>query len=210
MFRDRNRVVDVCCGTGALFPILGDRLSAGLDFTHAMLRRARERHPSARVAEGDAQKMPFHSSFFDAALIVYSIRNIPDVPAALSELHRVLVPSGLLGILDFGIPTGEFGKKLYLLYFQKLLPLLGSWVAKDPASYRYFVDSVLRFPKRNAFLEIMRSAGFAECRCVEFTFGAALCYLAKKPNTEDQKYKRRADPRSARPSLVSNTFFLFS
>ncbi len=181
LFAGRSRIVDVCCGSGAMLPILGKRVAAGLDFTRAMLQVARRKSPATPLVEGDAQKIPFCAASFDGAIIVYSIRNIPDVPAALAEFHRVLAPGGMLGILDFGAPEGAFMNKLYLLYFQKIMPFVGSWIARDTSSYHYFVNSVLRFPQREAFLEKMRAAGFVDCHCREYTFGAALCYTAIKP-----------------------------
>lgn len=175
----RKRIADVCCGSGAMFPILGQRILAGLDFTRAMLQVA-SRYTGARLVEGDAQKIPFQSATFDAAIIVYSVRNIPDVSAALKELHRILEPEGLMGILDFGVPEGKFLRSLYLLYFQKLMPFVGSFVARDKSSYHYFVNSVLRFPKRKEFLELMKNAGFQNCRYLEYMGGAALVYLGQK------------------------------
>jgi demethylmenaquinone methyltransferase/2-methoxy-6-polyprenyl-1,4-benzoquinol methylase len=180
LFADKKRIADICCGTGALLPLLQKRIAAGLDFTHGMLQVAAERYPGARLVEGDAQKIPFASNTFDSAVIVYSIRNIPDVSACLKELYRVLEPGGLLGILDFGVPKGRLMNALYRLYFQKIMPFLGSWVAKDKASYHYFVNSVMKFPKREAFLELMTQAGFKNCRYNEYTLGAALCYLGEK------------------------------
>ena len=179
LLKGRNRIADVCCGTGAMFPLLGNRIRAGLDFTHAMLQVA-ARKSQTNLVEGDAQKVPFQSDSFDAAIIVYSVRNIPDVPAALKELHRILEKSGLVAILDFGVPEGKFSKALYLLYFQKLMPFVGSFVARDKSSYHYFVNSVLRFPKRKEFLQLMKSAGFQNPRYLEYMGGAALVYLAEK------------------------------
>jgi demethylmenaquinone methyltransferase / 2-methoxy-6-polyprenyl-1,4-benzoquinol methylase len=179
LLNGRNRIADVCCGTGAMFPLLGNRIRAGLDFTRAMLNVA-ARTPGARLVEGDAQKIPFQSNTFDAAIIVYSIRNIPDVPAALKELHRILEKNGLLAILDFGVPEGKLSRAFYLLYFQKLMPFVGSFVARDKSSYHYFVNSVLRFPKRNEFLELMKEAGFTKTRYLQYMGGAALVYLAEK------------------------------
>lgn len=179
-FQDRTRIADICCGTGALLPILGPRVLAGLDFTRAMLRVAAGRFPAARLVEGDAQNIPFAGGSFDAAAIIYSIRNIPDVPQAMRELYRVLQPGGMLGILDFGTPKGKFLEFLYRVYFQRIMPFLGSFVAGDRASYHYFVNSVLNFPKREAFLQMMRDAGFVNCRYQEYTLGAALVYFGEK------------------------------
>ncbi len=180
LFRDRKRIADICCGSGAMMPALGKRILAGLDFTHAMLNVCAERNPGFRIVEGDAQQIPFASTTFDAAMIVYSIRNIPDTRKALSELHRILQPGALLGILDFGVPKGKILESLYLLYFRKIMPFVGSWVARDRSSYHYFVDSVMNFPKREEFVKLMEEAGFQNCRYTEYTMGAALCYLAEK------------------------------
>lgn len=179
-FEGRKRIADVCCGTGALQPILKSRILAGLDFTHAMLRVAAARYPESRLVEGDAQQIPFRDNSFDAAVIVYSVRNIPDIPRALHELHRVLQPGGLLGILDFGTPKGKFLEFLYRIYFQRIMPFVGSFVAGDRASYHYFVNSVLNFPKREAFLQMMTDAGFTNCRYDQYTLGAALLYFGEK------------------------------
>jgi demethylmenaquinone methyltransferase / 2-methoxy-6-polyprenyl-1,4-benzoquinol methylase len=179
LLEGRKKIADVCCGSGAMFPILGSRILAGLDFTRAMLKVA-SKYPEARLVEGDAQKIPFTTGSFDAAIIVYSVRNIPDVPAALKELHRILQPDGLMAILDFGVPEGKFTRSLYLLYFQKIMPFIGSFVARDKTSYHYFVGTVLRFPKRNDFLKLMEIAGFKNCRYTQYMGGAALVYLGEK------------------------------
>ncbi len=179
LLEGRTRIADICCGSGAMIPLLEGRILAGLDFTRAMLSIA-AKHPGVRLVEGDAQKIPFASGTFDAAVIVYSIRNIPDVPAALREVQRILSPGALFGILDFGVPERKILQKLYLLYFKTIMPFIGSFVARDKSSYHYFVNSVLRFPKRKQFLELLEEAGFKNCRYEEYTMGAALVYVAEK------------------------------
>lgn len=180
-FRERSRIADICCGSGAMFPVLGKRIHAGLDFTRAMLQVAAEKKSPTLLVEGDAQKMPFVSGSFDATIMVYSIRNIPDTKQLLSEFFRILQPGGLLGILDFGVPENKLGEALYLFYFRKIMPKIGDLVARDKGSYHYFVNSVMNFPKRKAFLEMMQSAGFQQCRLDQYFFGAALAYFGVRP-----------------------------
>jgi demethylmenaquinone methyltransferase/2-methoxy-6-polyprenyl-1,4-benzoquinol methylase len=180
LFKDRNRVADICCGSGAFLPLMKGRIRAGLDFTHAMLLIAKEKNPGVRLVEGDAQKLPFSSESFDATVIVYSIRNIPDVSLCLSELYRVLEHGGKLGILDFGVPEGRIMNAFYRFYFTKVLPIVGSFVARDPSSYHYFANSVMNFPKRDAFVDLIRQAGFKNARYDQYLLGAALVYLAEK------------------------------
>src|SRR5436309_12691548 len=67
----QQRIADICCGSGAMFPLLQKRIAAGLDFTHAMLQVARNRNGSIPLVEGDAQNMPLAAGMFDAAIIVY-------------------------------------------------------------------------------------------------------------------------------------------
>jgi demethylmenaquinone methyltransferase/2-methoxy-6-polyprenyl-1,4-benzoquinol methylase len=50
---------------------------------------------------------------------------------------------------------------LYDLYSFNVIPALGRAVVGDAESYRYLVESIRRFPKPQAFAEMMRAAGFA-------------------------------------------------
>jgi demethylmenaquinone methyltransferase/2-methoxy-6-polyprenyl-1,4-benzoquinol methylase len=51
--------------------------------------------------QGDALELPFEAASFDAATMGYGLRNVADIPCALSELHRVLVPGAKCAVLDF-------------------------------------------------------------------------------------------------------------
>jgi ubiquinone/menaquinone biosynthesis C-methylase UbiE len=50
--------------------------------------------------EGDALKLPFEVPSFDAAVASQVYEFVEDVPRALKELHRVLVPGGTAVIVD--------------------------------------------------------------------------------------------------------------
>ena len=43
---------------------------------------------------GDMTKLPVSSATFDLVTTGYGLRNVPDLPAALAEIHRVLKPGG--------------------------------------------------------------------------------------------------------------------
>jgi demethylmenaquinone methyltransferase/2-methoxy-6-polyprenyl-1,4-benzoquinol methylase len=51
--------------------------------------------------QGDALDLPFEGASFDAVTMGYGLRNVADIPRALSELQRVLVPGGRAAVLDF-------------------------------------------------------------------------------------------------------------
>ena len=43
----------------------------------------------------------------------------------------------------------------------RVIPPLGRLVTGDEESYRYLVESIRKFPRPNAFAEMIRAAGFA-------------------------------------------------
>src|SRR5216110_3007825 len=62
-------VLDVACGTGDLSVALFENIGAeviGLDFCRPMLELAARKAPRIRFVEGDALRLPFADSSFDA------------------------------------------------------------------------------------------------------------------------------------------------
>ncbi|MFT4201916.1 class I SAM-dependent methyltransferase [Gordonia sp. (in: high G+C Gram-positive bacteria)] len=55
----------------------------------------------------DGQRLPFDDDTFDAALSTYTMCTIPDLPAALAELRRVVKPHGTLHFLEHGRAPDE-------------------------------------------------------------------------------------------------------
>jgi len=102
-------ILEVGTGTGALIPCLRERAPAAwlvsIDLAHAMLKRARQRSSDATLVQADAHRLPFaqRAGVFDLAVCHNSFPHFADVPSALRELARVLVPGGCLLILhDLG------------------------------------------------------------------------------------------------------------
>jgi SAM-dependent methyltransferase len=56
--------------------------------------------PWVEFRTGDAGKLPYPDHSFDAAVSTQVYEYLPDVPAALRELHRVLRPGGRAVIMD--------------------------------------------------------------------------------------------------------------
>jgi demethylmenaquinone methyltransferase / 2-methoxy-6-polyprenyl-1,4-benzoquinol methylase len=163
--RSGDRVVDVCCGTGdlaiAAFPIA--REVVGVDFSDAMLERARRKCERIHWVTADALDLPFEDSSFGAATVGFGVRNLEDLQRGLAELHRVLEPGGHVAVLEITQPQGLLAP-FFRVWFDVLVPLAGR-LLPGGAAYTYLPASVRRFPGAEALAALMREVGF---RDVEF------------------------------------------
>jgi ubiquinone/menaquinone biosynthesis C-methylase UbiE len=109
--RGGERVLDVACGTGVVARAAAERVGrtgrvAGIDINAAMLgvARALPAGPGARIAwvQGSALSLPFARASHDVVLCQLGLQFVPDRPAALAQMHRVLTPGGRLGLNVYG------------------------------------------------------------------------------------------------------------
>jgi demethylmenaquinone methyltransferase/2-methoxy-6-polyprenyl-1,4-benzoquinol methylase len=61
--------------------------------------------------------------------------------------------------------------KIYDLFSFKVIPPLGRMVTGDAESYQYLVESIRKFPKPNAFADMIRDAGFSRVSFQTLTGG---------------------------------------
>jgi len=163
--REGDRVLDAACGTGDLAIAdvkAGAGKVTGLDFSEAMLARARRKAPAVEWVRGDMLALPFADATFDAATVGFGVRNVSDLELALAELRRVLQPGGRLAILEITRPRG-IAKPFYALWFDRVVPLLGK-LLPGGAAYSYLPASVKRFPDAVELAALMSRRGFADVR----------------------------------------------
>jgi len=163
-------LLDLAGGTGDVAFRVIDAAGSGtratvIDINADMLQvgraRAAERGLDKAVAfvEGNAEALPFPDRSFDAVTVAFGIRNVPRIAAALAEAYRVLRLGGHFLCLEFSTVDVPGLAAFYDFYSFNVIPALGRAVAGDADAYRYLVESIRRFPRPEAFAEMMRAAG---------------------------------------------------
>ena len=178
--RAGEAILDMAGGTGDIaFRIAesGAQVTVA-DINAEMLEVGRERAGRRGIddllwAQENAEALTFPDQTFDAYSIAFGIRNVTDIPAALSEAHRVLRIGGRFFCLEFSTPTWPGFKELYDRYSASVVPKIGKYVARDEASYRYLVESIRRFPAMDEFRAMITASGFARVS-VEPILGGAV------------------------------------
>ncbi|MEO0556932.1 MAG: bifunctional demethylmenaquinone methyltransferase/2-methoxy-6-polyprenyl-1,4-benzoquinol methylase UbiE [Bacteroidota bacterium] len=161
---------------------LNPRQVIGVDISDGMLSFGREkladRQLDHRIAlvQGDAADLPFDDDTFDGALVAFGVRNFEDLEAGLAGMRRVLKPGAPLVVLEFSQPTAFPIKQGYEVYSKHVLPRVGRAVSGNSEAYEYLPESVAAFPAGEAFLSVMRQAGYSRTVVKPLTFGIVSLY----------------------------------
>ncbi|MDH6141326.1 ubiquinone/menaquinone biosynthesis C-methylase UbiE [Kitasatospora sp. GP30] len=168
--RAGDRVLDVGCGRGAvLFAALGevgpDGYVVGVDLADGMVRATAAQAAgrglrNVRVRVDDAEALGFPDRSFEAALSSFAVIFTPDPVAALSSLHRVLVPGGRFGFTAFG--ADEPGWERPGAALNAFLPPRMARLRQSRAA-RY--NALGRSPEEAA--DLLHRAGFTDVRSHE-------------------------------------------
>jgi SAM-dependent methyltransferase len=100
--RSGERTLDIGAGIGEqlAYEDLDDQEYYALDLRQDMLDRLSERFPEAKTVLADPQKeIPFEDGYFRRVNAVHVLEHMPNLPAALREIHRVLEPGGELIVM---------------------------------------------------------------------------------------------------------------
>ena len=188
---DGGVVLDVACGTCDVALEIkkqkGNRATvSGTDFSPGMLFLGKEKILShcgtmdIGLAAGNALALPFKDNCFDALFIAFGIRNIMDRKSALVDFHRTLKENGKVVILELSAPRQGGFQRLYMTYFQKILPLIGGIFSKNKNAYHYLPASVLKFPGAPSFASTMEKAGFNDIQWKKMTLGIVTLFVGTK------------------------------
>jgi demethylmenaquinone methyltransferase/2-methoxy-6-polyprenyl-1,4-benzoquinol methylase len=165
--RPGEHILDMAGGTGDVAFRMAKRgaVVTVADINPDMLEVGMER-AAQRDLEGlawqveNAERLSFPDASFDAYTIVFGIRNVTDIPAALREAHRVLKRGGRFFCMEFSSSDWPGFSNLYEAFAANVIPRIGKAVADDEESYRYLVESIQRFPRPPRFRAMVEEAGF--------------------------------------------------
>ncbi len=185
------RLLDVAGGTG---DIAMRTLGAGGPNTSAVIcdispemldvgrRRVADAGLSDRITliEGNAETLPFDDKSFDAYTISFGIRNVTHIDVALNEAFRVLKTGGHFLCLEFSEVQVPILDRIYDFHSFEVIPRLGKLTAGDAQPYQYLVESIRKFPKQEAFAQMIRDAGFQNVSYRNLTGGVAAIHSGWK------------------------------
>jgi ubiquinone/menaquinone biosynthesis C-methylase UbiE len=65
-----------------------------------MAEEIRRRYPRVVTVTGDCQRrIPYEDAYFDRIVVIHVLEHLPNLPAALDEMGRVLKPAGVLSVV---------------------------------------------------------------------------------------------------------------
>jgi ubiquinone/menaquinone biosynthesis C-methylase UbiE len=101
-----SRVLDVATGAGYIAGAAAQRGAdaIGVDFSAAQVRMARERYPTVRFEQADAEALPFDPETFDAVVNGFGLCHLPNPDVALREAFRVLKRGGRVAFTVWDAP----------------------------------------------------------------------------------------------------------
>jgi len=186
-------VLDLCSGTGDLALTCAQagkgRCYLEIDICPEMLAVSRNKqgHKLLQLTAADALQMPLRDWTVDAVVVAFGIRNLADVKRGLTEMTRVLRPSGQLLVLEFfgndPISSGEMRGAAHpvRVLLDRLVPALGHAVARDQAAYRYLSVSMGQFQSAGEFATLLQEYGYKEVFVERQTLGIAHLVGGRRP-----------------------------
>ena len=184
-----KNILDVATGT-ADFAISAAKYTraqiTGVDISQNMLNIGKRKIAKKKLDDRitlqnyDCENLPFKDNSFDAITAGFGVRNFENLDKGLSEIYRVLNTNGIVTILEPSVPKYFPLKQIYRIYFQHILPKIGSYISKDKNAYKYLPDSVNAFESGSKFISKLEKLEFKECKLITYTFGIVSLYIAIK------------------------------
>ena len=184
-----KEILDIATGTADFAISAAKHTQAnitGIDISDQMIYvgnkkiQQKKLHNRIKLSIEDSENLPFHDNSYDAITAGFGVRNFENLEKGLSEIYRVVKKNGYVVILEPSTPKAFPLKQIFSIYFQKILPFIGSLVSKDKSAYSYLPNSVKSFPDGDDFLEILNKQGFSKTNYYPLSFGIVSLYVAIK------------------------------
>jgi len=146
--RDCEKILDVGCGIGSFEQNLPSLNIIGLDSSEEMLEEARRRSDKTFIL-GNAERMKFKDSAFDAVFTVTTLEFLDDYRKAVKEIARVTKHHGKILVMMLN-PESEYFKeeiKKPADYFRRIKHT-------DLKEIRVFISQFYAITKEEYFLGI--------------------------------------------------------
>ncbi len=176
------RILDLCCGTGlstaAIVAAFAKATVVGLDASSEMLELARKKpameQAGVKFVLGDAMDPapaltaalfePAGANRFDAILMAYGIRNMPDPDECLDNILALLKPGAPICFHEYSVKDSPRAKGTWTFVAWGIIIPSGLITSRHTRIYRYLWRSVMDFDGKRAFESRLRSHGFVDVR----------------------------------------------
>jgi demethylmenaquinone methyltransferase / 2-methoxy-6-polyprenyl-1,4-benzoquinol methylase len=189
---EQGTALDVGAGTADLALLVEPRMGRNgrviaSDLNHAMLAEGLKKVAGKGLADkimclqANAEQLGFADNSFDAVTTGFCMRNVGNLPQAVTEIRRVMKPGGRFVCLEFSRPVFGWLRALYDWYSFRLLPWIGTKVARDETGvYEYLPASIRTFPDQERLCQVLREAGFRQVSYQNVTGGIVAIHMAVK------------------------------
>lgn len=189
---EQGTALDVGAGTADLALLLEPRMGMkgrviASDLNHAMLaeglKKVNRKGLTGKITclQANAEHLGFADNTFDAVTTGFCMRNVGNLAQAVGEIRRVTKPGGTFVCLEFSRPVFGWLRVLYDWYSFKLLPWIGTKVARDKTGvYEYLPASIRTFPDQERLCRVMQEAGFRQVSYTNLSGGIVAIHVATK------------------------------
>jgi len=187
---DAKKLLDVATGTADVAIMAAKQLKLtkiiGIDISDGMLDVGRQKIIKANLQNtiellnGDSEAINFPDNTFDAVTVAFGVRNFEDLEKGLSEIKRVLKPTGKLVVLEFSKPILPGVKTMYNLYMKIITPTVGKMISKNKVAYAYLDESIQKFPEGKNFITILNNMGYTNTYSKKLSLGICSIYCGTK------------------------------
>ncbi|MDO5533260.1 MAG: demethylmenaquinone methyltransferase [Propionibacteriaceae bacterium] len=178
--RRGQKILDLAAGTGTSSRPFADAgaLVVPVDLSIGMVTEGKVRQPDLGFVNADGLQLPFADDTFDAVTISYGLRNVEDTLAALTEMHRVTAPGGVVVIAEFSTPTWAPFREVYRRYLVRMLPVVSGILSSNPRAYDYLAESILAWPDQPTLAGLLRETGWRDVEWKNLSGGIVALHRA--------------------------------